>query len=154
MSGALKDSAQFKNKGWSLGLEFEMPLFLRKERAEALARKAAADRDLARASQQRTSDWVQFRNLCEEVKTKKQLLVSQRAILKKQEDREQSLERRYRIGDSNVFDVVQAGDDRSLAETSLFRMEVDLRLASWKVIRLAGGLKEQVAFALGLEKFE
>jgi len=147
---SVSDSLALKNKAWAVGVELEVPLFLRKERADAISSLAYADRLAASAAQQRVSTWVEFQNLCDLVSQKSKQLEAHHIVVKMQAERERSLEKRYRIGDSSAFDVVQAGDDLSLAESALYQLEVEVRMASWKASRIAGVLKPQISKALQL----
>jgi translation initiation factor 2 alpha subunit (eIF-2alpha) len=59
----------------------------------------------------------------------------------KQQERSRLEEERFKIGRTGTFQVIQAGDDATFAEFSLRTVEVERRMAAWKVRKQAGRAK-------------
>ncbi len=63
---------------------------------------------------------------------------------KNQEARADLEERRFRLGRSTTFNVIQAGDDATQANVYQKAVDVELRLVAWDVLRLRNQVFSQL----------
>ncbi len=128
---------------YGVGVELTLPLGMDSTQAER--RSAAVDMIRAEASQSIEQDsWLlAWQNGCRDLLR----LVEAQEILKealnKQNQREKLEEERFQLGRANTLQVIQAGDDRSASEQSLWATEIQLRLTAWKLEGLNGTLEDR-----------
>ncbi|MGE0614824.1 MAG: TolC family protein [Bacteriovoracia bacterium] len=101
-----------------------------RERVESIA--ASAKRDMR----------VRWINQCDDTRrlvdsTRKLQQAFDNQLLRVQLD-----EDRFKIGKVPLLSVIQAGDDATYAEGDLRQTELEMRLAHWKLTRLAGKVKD------------
>src|SRR5690606_30143264 len=120
---------------WSLGVQLSFPLGMYGEKADVLEAKTRLIQSDAQASQaldQQKMNWV---NSCMEFHRAQQSYQAYLEAYEKQLARARLEEERFRIGRSSMLQVIQAGDDATIAELNLRSSEVEKRLVSWQVRR-------------------
>lgn len=143
------EARNFENPGYSVGLQLTYPLYSRTEEAQyrsALAEKSRAEASARNAEDQWKLDWISG---CSNLKRLSDSVSQLREARENQLRRARLDEQRFEIGRTQIFSVVQAGDDATLADLNLRTVEVQLRLAAWRIHRLNDGMK---AYFQSLEK--
>ncbi len=119
-------------------MELSLPLGFSAERAEAVqarARLIRAEAQAAIAKDQHRVGWV---NQCREFRLAVRNAAWIQEAFEENRERVRLEEGRFRIGRSNAFQMIQAGDDGANAEIQYRNAEVQKRVAAWKVLKLAG----------------
>jgi len=135
---SLSDFAGFDHPAWTIGLQFSMPIGFTAEKAQKLSAAAdliRADAAVQQAQDQHATVWV---NQCLDLFRLNRAYAQLESSYVKQRERASLEEQRFRIGRSGTFQVIQAGDDATQAEMAVRAMEVERRLAAWRVRRQAG----------------
>lgn len=133
---AFTNSLQNKNKGLFIELGLSIPLEKFKEKsqlAKKLMKKNISQRRLSALKKTLQAEWtnecLQLSRLIKKKKVLKQIkfMQKQRATLE---------EKRFRIGKVTVFNIIQAGLDASISKLAFKEAEVQLRLSSWKILKM------------------
>ncbi|MCC7441609.1 MAG: TolC family protein [Bdellovibrionales bacterium] len=138
---ALSEAAGFDRPRWALGAVFSIPIGSSAEEAEVRRAGAQLEAAEAQASSAAASLRVGWLNVCNDLHRLRDALEDARAVNERQAERARLEEERYRIGRSQLLQVIQAGDDATGAEVSLRQAEVQARLGSWAVARLDSRLQ-------------
>jgi outer membrane protein TolC len=143
-SQTVDDFVRLQYPKYSASLIFKMPLGFHAERAqlaEARANEARAAALLSAAKDSLKMDWT---NGCLDLHRIYQNREWLARTLKDQQRREKLEEERFQLGRAGTLQVIQAGADATQAEQLLNSTETQLRVASWKVLRLTGGVQEHL----------
>ncbi|HEX4924151.1 MAG TPA: TolC family protein [Bdellovibrionales bacterium] len=113
---------------------------------EAAFAQARADRERAAAQSARAQAdlGVAWLNACSDLKRLGETVENMTQAFEKQSSRVELEEGRFRLGRVPAFNVIQAGDDATLAELNLRNAQIQHRQAAWRIRRMAGQLKSYV----------
>jgi outer membrane protein TolC len=135
---SFSDFMDWSNPAWTVGVQLSMPIGFTAEKAQKLSSTAdliRAEAASQQAQDQHATEWV---NKCLDLFRLNRSHAQLEAAYTKQRERAQLEEQRFRIGRSSTYQVIQAGDDATQAELAVRAMEVERRMAAWKVRRQAG----------------
>ncbi len=124
----------------SVGLKFSMPLSFYAERAQVhnqLGEVMKAEAQLTQARSQVETVWI---NTCLNLHRVVSKISKWEEALKNQRQRLRLEEVRFRNGQIPLLNVIQAGDEVTVAELNLFGSLMESRLLAWKVKRYSGDL--------------
>jgi len=138
---SFSEFTEFAHPAWTVGLSLTMPIGFTAEKARKLTATADLIRAEAAAQQARDDHQTQWINRCLDLFRVQKAYSQLSAAFKNQSERSQLEEDRFRIGRVGTFQVIQAGDDATQAEFTLRSIEVERRMAAWKVRRQAGQTK-------------
>jgi outer membrane protein TolC len=127
---------------WAVELSAEIPLGASEFDADALSTSTDAVRARAAADQESNQQQINAVNRCTELEQKERAYGRSKEIFEYQSERLRLQQQRFKIGRTNLTEVVIASDDRVAAERGLQQTEVERRLAAWKVLAIEGGLLE------------
>ena len=129
---------------WNIGLQLEMPLGQSGSKARKL--RALSNELKSRTSFQTVLDEkkIEVLTACEKLKKAKAELQNSETSFKNQQERLELEEKRFRLGRTSTFSVIQAGDDKSQSEINYNQAQVDYRAASWKVLSATSQLYQIV----------
>lgn len=120
---------------WNVGLNFELPLGF----SEARSQRAKAHAELIRARSAldtaRSQKRIELLTLCDKLKRAQKEVANSKLAFSHQKQRLDLEEQRFRLGRTTTFNVVQAGDDKTLAEQNHNSSEVQYRMTAWKVLK-------------------
>jgi len=129
---------------WSVGLQLEMPLGQSGPKSRKL--RALSNELRSRTGFQIALDdkKIEILNNCEKLKKAKIELQNTETAFKNQQERLELEEKRFRLGRTSTFSVIQAGDDKSQSEMNYNQAQIDYRAASWKVLSATSQLYQIV----------
>ncbi len=148
LKDSFRDSLKFEHPGWVIGGELKIPLMRAKERAESEMAVAESLSAKAMASLKKSEIVVRWLNDCEGLKASRNHRDQLKRAHEMQSQREVLERKRFELGDTSVYSVVQAADDRSFSEMAYEAAEAELRNRAWKTLALSGALSEQLQQAL------
>ena len=140
-SESLNSLGQGQNTGWSLGLQLTIPFDLTVEKmqlAQAVSQRSRAE---AESSQARIDEQVDWLNECANLQRLKSDRVNLEKSLRAQQRRVTLEDRRFQLGRTSVFSLIQAGDDLTQAELSMSSHEVEIRQSAWRILSLTAKIK-------------
>lgn len=135
---AVRELLRAQNPGWMVGVELSVPLGSYNDRAEKEMAAANRLRTEAQASINRDMFRLQWINSCLDLKRLRDAHDAFSRAFTNQKLRARLDEQRFSVGRIPTNVVVQAGDDATRAEMEFHNSSVKVRLAAWKVRRLAG----------------
>lgn len=130
--------------GWSVGLVLTMPLEFKKQKAalsKATAEKIQLEALKSSADDNQSLAWL---NECSNLERLTETLKYAQAAYQNQKRRADLEERRFRLGRSSTFNVIQAGDDATEAEIFMHGTDVQLRQSAWRVLELDVKILDQL----------
>lgn len=134
----------YSHPAYYLGVQFTMPLLSRGEEADyrtALAEKIRTEAGARLAESNLKLDRL---SSCSTLRRWREALVQLKEARENQIQRAKLDERRFEIGRTPIFSVVQAGDDATLADLNYRSGEAQARMAAWKVLRLHDGFSGKI----------
>ncbi len=143
-SPTLDEVRDYKHPAYYLGVQLSLPLLSRAEEANyrsALAEKIQTEAGARMAESNLQLNWL---SSCSALKRWQEALAQLKEARENQIQRAKLDERRFEIGRTPIFSVVQAGDDATLADLNFRAGEVQARMAAWKVLRLHDGFSTQI----------
>lgn len=129
---------------WNVGLQLEMPLGQsgsKSRKLRALSNELRSRTDFQTALENKK---IEVLTNCEKLKKVKAELQNTENAFKNQQERLELEERRFRLGRTSTFSVIQAGDDKSQSEINYNQAQIDYRSASWKVLSATSQLYQIV----------
>jgi outer membrane protein TolC len=136
-SDSLSDWRSQDFNGYAVGLMLNFPIGFTAEKAEALAATANWIRADAGHSIARDMNQTGWTSRCMDLFRLERAAASFARTARAQRERSQLEEQRFRLGRSGTFQVIQAGDDATVAELASNGIEVELRLAAWQILKAA-----------------
>ncbi len=137
-SQSLNSLGQGDHRGWSLGIQLVIPFDFSLEKMQLAQAQSQQIRSEALFSQQQIQDQVSWTNECANLARLAQDRLNLERALDFQRRRVQQEDRRFQLGRTTVFSLIQAADDLTQAELNMSTFEVEVRQASWRVLALAG----------------
>ncbi|MFN7684517.1 MAG: TolC family protein [Oligoflexia bacterium] len=137
-SESFRDLNSLDYTGYSLGLMLSFPIGFTAEKADALSATSnaiRADAGQSIARDMNDSGWV---SRCMDLFRLDRAAESFARTARLQRERSQLEEQRFKLGRSGTFQVIQAGDDATIAELARDGIEVERRLAAWQILKIAG----------------
>ena len=138
---SLSEFTGLSHPAWTVGVTLSMPIGFTAEKARKLSSTADLIRAESGAQQARDEHSTNWINRCLDLFRLERAHEQLQDAFNKQSERSRLEEERFRIGRVGTFQVIQAGDDATFAELNLRSIEVERRLAAWKVRRQAGQAK-------------
>ena len=132
---------ELAHPAWTIGVSLSMPIGFTSEKARKLAATADLIRAETAAQQARDEHQTTWINRCMDLFRLEKSFKQLSDAYAKQQERSRLEEERFKIGRTGTFQVIQAGDDATFAEFSLRTVEVERRMAAWKVRKQAGRAK-------------
>lgn len=143
---ALSEGSRWVHPGYLAGVSLSMPIGFQAEKAQALQAIAQLQRAEAFGRQEldrARTDWIQY---CVDLHRMDRAAESWKRAFSAQERRAEAEEKRFKIGRSGIFQVIQAGDDATQARLAWDSLEVERRINAWMILRQS----EKMTKALGL----
>lgn len=146
-SSSLARSEAFdrNHPSWNLGLYFELPIGF----SQALGQEQLARADFIKSKSIYDSSLdkkrVEIMSLCERLQKAEFELQNAKQAYDFQKERLDLEEKRFQVGRTSTFNVIQAGDDKSQAEINKNLAEVNLRVNQWKLLRAGSQLSEVIS---------
>ncbi len=140
----LEEARDYKHPAYYLGVQLSLPLLSRNDEANyrnALAEKIQTEAGSRLAESNLKLNWL---SSCSALKRWQEALAQLKEARQNQIQRAKLDERRFEIGRTPIFSVVQAGDDATLADLNFRAGEVQARAAAWRVLRLHDGFSAQI----------
>jgi outer membrane protein TolC len=145
-SPTMTELAKADHPSWNLGIQFSIPLEKSMEKAQvanAIAERMKSQAQSQFISEQSKIDW---HNQCSNLDR----LNSTTDLLKEVHDnhlkRVELEEKRFEVGRVAILNVIQAGDDATQAKLELANNIAQKNFTSWKILKLAGKLKDRMNF--------
>jgi outer membrane protein TolC len=138
---SLSEFTGLSHPAWTVGVTLSMPIGFTAEKARKLSSTADLIRAESGAQQARDEHSTNWINRCMDLFRLERAHEQLQDAFNKQSERSRLEEERFRIGRVGTFQVIQAGDDATFAELNLRSIEVERRIAAWKVRRQAGQAK-------------
>lgn len=137
---AVRELFRVQNPGWAAGVELSLPLGSYSERADRQLAAAGQLRAEAQAGIAKDTFRLQWLNACLDLRRLRDAHESSQRAFANQRERARLDQQRFSLGRIATNVVVLSGDDATRAEMEFRAAEVKLRLAAWRVRRLAGQL--------------
>lgn len=125
---------------WPIGFQTEKAAYL-----EAFKRQKQAEASL---EQLKTNQKIQYVNACADLVRLKTKVLATDQVFKWQKKRNELEEKRFALGQIDLFNVIQAGNDETTAQVNLKSSHSELDLAAWKVLELHGDLPAYIQSAV------
>lgn len=121
---------------WSVGLRMSYPLGDAAQKSKEI--KASVDYEQSKKRLQESKDqlrlaWYSF---CDQMELLRTSVNERQRILKQQNERRELESRRFNIGRVSLLNVIQSGDDHTLAWQSLLQAKANLQLTALKILAL------------------
>jgi len=137
---ATQNTAQEENfnadhPSWNVGLQLEIPLegaLTKSNRLRASAQQIRSTTNYVTAVDNKK---IEFLTLCEKMKNLSQEVKNSEAAFKNQLERLNLEERRFRLGRTTTFAVIQAGDDKTAAEQQYKLSLVEMKNSVWEILK-------------------
>ena len=137
---AFENSLKNENQGIFVEMGVSIPLGNYKAKSELAQSAMNETLSRLRFSSAKSAFQVNWRNECLNLKRLQKKRREMRSVAKMQKERSRLEEKRFRIGQIPVFNMIQAGNDAALAQLALKQSEMEVRLSSWKILKLQGKL--------------
>lgn len=137
IGSTFSETSKLTHPAWTVGIQLSFPIGFYAEKSRGLTAAADMIRAEAQASQAADSLKTNWAHFCTDFHRATRARESLKAAADNQKKRAGLEEERFRIGRSSVLQVIQAGDDATFAELDLNTSEAEVRLAAWRVRRLA-----------------
>lgn len=124
--------------GWSLGLQFEMPLGDRTAKGRLAAEKLRLTRAEIDLKDRRTEVAFQVRRAYRDVDVARRSVTAREKAVRLSEEELENERTRLELGTSTNFDVFQVEDQLAQRRTELIRVQLDHRLALLDLARVSG----------------
>ena len=120
---------------WNVGLQLEIPLgntTTKSAELRATAQQIRSQNDYVTTLDNKK---IEFITLCEKLKSLSVELKNSEVAFKNQQERLTLEEKRFRLGRTNTFSVIQAGDDKTLAEQQFQQSQVEYKNTVWQILK-------------------
>lgn len=124
-----------------VALQLEIPLGDSSQRSQSLQARANLIRSRGELEAVRDTATVNLKQNCEYLRQAKGALEAATKASSNQRERIRLEERRFQVGRSTTFQVIQAGDDHANTDQTKNQNEVALRQLAWEVIQESVGLE-------------
>ncbi|NQZ02865.1 MAG: TolC family protein [Bdellovibrionales bacterium] len=141
---AFEDVSAWRNPRYVMGVTVSMPLEQKQEKADiltSLTQKTSKQYELGQARTDLQAEWVAN---CENLQRLKFKVKEFRSMMGLQKDRVDREEKRFRIGKTGAFQVIQAGSDATNAELSYKRSQVEIRNVAWRIQQMNGSVASKI----------
>jgi len=126
---------------FSIGVVFSMPLEMSAEKAQvsaSIAEQVKAEAATSQAKGQLKTDWI---NECKNFERLQASHIDLEQAYHDQQKRTSLESRRFQVGRTTTFNVIQAGDDATQAELLYFSSDLQRRLSAWRLLRLTSKMQ-------------
>ncbi len=148
----LKDSLENKNRGVFVELGVSIPMGNYENKAN-LVRATMSERSTRYSLSNIEGDLkINWKGQCLNLKRLIEKREKLKSIRMMQKQRVELEEKRFRVGQVAIFNVIQAGNDAALADFSLKRSEVEVRLSAWEILKMGGELTAHLKKLMGNRK--
>jgi outer membrane protein TolC len=142
------DAMSYKNPQLSFAIGLDWPIGLSQDKASYLdvfSRQRQLEVSINQLKSNQKVDWL---NSCEDLKRLKEKLKSSEQVLSWQKKRNNLEENRFELGQVDLFNVIQSGNDVTTAEVGVKSTLADLDIMAWNVIQLQGSLPDYIKSSL------
>jgi outer membrane protein TolC len=141
---AFEDVSSWQNPRYSMGVVVSVPLEMKAEKAEvltSLTQKTSKEYELGQTRSDLQAEWVAN---CENLQRLKFKVSEFRRMMSLQKERVDLEEKRFRIGKTGAFQVIQAGLDATNAELAFQQSQVEIRKVAWRVQQMNGSVSAKI----------
>ena len=131
-----------RHPAWKMGVQIEVPLGFSTQRAQTLQARAAYAQALGQKEAALDEATVNLVQNCQNLKLARITLFATAEAADRQRERIRLEERRFQVGRSTTFQVIQASDDHANIDQARNQSEVALRQRAWAVVKTAAGLEK------------
>jgi outer membrane protein len=136
-----REALASKHPAWKMGVQLEVPLGFSSQRSQTLQARAAYAQALGQKEAALDEATVNLVQNCQNLNLAKATLAATVEAAERQRERIRLEERRFQVGRSTTFQVIQASDDHANTDLARNQSEVALRQRAWAVVKTAAGLK-------------
>ncbi len=144
IAGSQSEAFGSKNPAWAVGIYWKKPLGSSAEDAQALQATAQQIQAQAQYVAARDEHKVALLKSCADWRDMESDLPRAEAAASKQTQRSGLEEKRFRLGRSTTFQVIQAGDDATQAQLLYQQLQVAKEMIHWRLMDLTGQLDSQL----------
>lgn len=146
---ATQQTAQQENfdathPSWNVGLQLQIPLEGRSHQSVQLRATAQQIRSQNEYISTLDNKKIEFITLCEKLKSISLELKNSEQAFKNQQERLELEEKRFRIGRSTTFSVIQAGDDKTFTEQQYQQTQAEYKNTIWQILKSTSELHKLI----------